>query len=102
MVQLTTLDAFALVLFAYISYHYLSRQVGAQTDRTTQPSQTAQKPLKSIMSAPRDDLAPPKDDPYTPEELKEYDGSTPGKPIYVAIKGTVVARLHHVMSQGAH
>ena|ERR1700733_1751859 len=98
MVQLTTLDGIALVLFAYISYHYLSRQTGAQTDRTTQPAQTSQKPLKSIMSAPRDDLAPPKDDPYTPEQLKEYDGSTAGKAIYVAIKGIVIARLLNVMS----
>lgn len=43
------------------------------------------------MQAPRDDLAPPKEDPYTTEELKAYDGSDPTKPIYVAIKG--VCRL---------
>jgi len=40
------------------------------------------------MQAARTDLAPPKDDPFTTEELKQYDGSDPSKPIYVAIKGT--------------
>lgn len=45
------------------------------------------KPLKSIMQAPRDDLAPPKDDPFTTEELKKYDGTDSSKPILVAIKG---------------
>ncbi|KAJ7504845.1 cytochrome b5-like heme/steroid binding domain-containing protein [Mycena galericulata] len=41
------------------------------------------------MQAPRDDLAPPKDDPFTLAQLKEFDGSDPSKPIYVSIKGTV-------------
>lgn len=40
------------------------------------------------MQAPRDDLLPAKDDPFTQEELKAYDGSDPDKPVYVAIKGT--------------
>ncbi|KAG9085153.1 hypothetical protein FS749_004654 [Ceratobasidium sp. UAMH 11750] len=34
-------------------------------------------------------LAPPKDDPYTLEQLKEFDGSDPNKPLYLSIKGTV-------------
>lgn len=45
------------------------------------------RPLKSIMQPAREDLAPPKDDPYTTEQLKQYDGSDPTKPILVAIKG---------------
>lgn len=45
------------------------------------------------MSAPRTDLAPPKDDPFTLEQLKEYDGKTGGKPIYVAIKGSLHYQL---------
>lgn len=97
MVEVTTLDGIALVLFFYISYHYLSRQSSAQFNSTAQSAQSAQsvqsaqRPLKSIMSAPRDDLAPPKDDPYTPEQLKAYDGADPDKPIYVAIKGMLIA-----------
>ncbi|KAK8866139.1 hypothetical protein IAR55_001290 [Kwoniella newhampshirensis] len=43
----------------------------------------------SIMSAPSTELAPPKDDPITPSQLSQYDGSDPSKPIYVAIKGRV-------------
>lgn len=42
---------------------------------------------KMAMSAPRTDLAPPKDDPFTLESLKAFDGSVPDKPIYVSIKG---------------
>jgi membrane-associated progesterone receptor component len=40
------------------------------------------------MQAAREDLAPPKDDPYTTEQLKQYNGSDPTKPIFVAIKGS--------------
>jgi predicted heme/steroid binding protein len=52
------------------------------------PAEDLKKPVKSIMQPPRDDLLPPKDDLYTTEELKQYDGSDPSKPIYVAIKGS--------------
>ncbi|KAJ7779807.1 hypothetical protein B0H16DRAFT_1830183 [Mycena metata] len=38
---------------------------------------------------PRDDLAPPKDDPFTLAQLAEFDGSGPSKPVYVAIKGAI-------------
>ncbi|KAF8585867.1 cytochrome b5 [Ramaria rubella] len=41
------------------------------------------------MSLEAPSLAPPKDDPITIEQLKQYDGSTPDTPIYVAIKGTI-------------
>ncbi|KAI9455255.1 cytochrome b5 [Lactarius psammicola] len=43
----------------------------------------------TIMQPERTDLPPPKDDPFTQEALKPFDGSDPAKPIYVAIKGTV-------------
>jgi membrane-associated progesterone receptor component len=39
------------------------------------------------MQAERADLGPPKDDPFTLEQLKAFDGSDPERPIYVAIKG---------------
>ncbi|KAF8683177.1 Cytochrome b5 [Rhizoctonia solani] len=38
---------------------------------------------------PPEPIAPPKDDPYTLEKLKEFDGQDPSKPVYVSIKGTV-------------
>ncbi|KAL9932696.1 hypothetical protein V8E36_008395 [Tilletia maclaganii] len=32
---------------------------------------------------------PPKDDPFTPAQLAEFDGTDPSKPVYVAVKGTI-------------
>ncbi|KAK7453327.1 hypothetical protein VKT23_012006 [Stygiomarasmius scandens] len=57
---------------------------------------------KSIMQPAREDLLPPKDDPYTLEQLKAYDGSDSSKPIYVSIKGTVfdVSRKTDVYGPG--
>lgn len=42
---------------------------------------------KSIMQPENSDLLPPRDDPYTQAQLKDFDGSDPSKPIYVSIKG---------------
>jgi membrane-associated progesterone receptor component len=97
MVKVTTLDGIALVLFVYLCYYYLSRPSSVQSQHTSQPAQSEERPLKSIMSAPRDDLAPPKDDPYTIEQLKAYNGSDPAKPIYVAIKGISIAYSLKIM-----
>jgi hypothetical protein len=50
------------------------------------------------MQPERTDLDPPKDDPFTQEQLKAYDGTDASKPVYVAIKGTIVplsTRLHY-------
>ncbi|KAJ8597441.1 progesterone binding protein [Rhizopogon salebrosus TDB-379] len=54
------------------------------------------------MQAPRDDLAPPKDDPFTLDQLKKFDGSDLSKPIYVSIKGIVfdVTRKRDVYGPG--
>jgi len=41
------------------------------------------------MQPERTDLAPPKNDPFTLEQLKEFDGKDPDKPVYISIKGTV-------------
>ncbi|KAF8882711.1 cytochrome b5 [Infundibulicybe gibba] len=74
---------------AYLLYrHYFTQQPAAPV-LTTPVNE--QKPLKSIMQPPREDLAPPKDDPFTPEQLQQYNGSDPSKPIYVAIK-----RVHDI------
>jgi len=34
-------------------------------------------------------LPPPKEDPFTLQQLKEFDGTNESKPIYISIKGTV-------------
>ncbi|KAG6853038.1 hypothetical protein C0991_007331 [Blastosporella zonata] len=89
MLDLNTLViyGFALALpAAYLTYRHYHRP--SQAVPSLAP-QTQQKPLKSIMQAAREDLAPPKDDPYTTDELKKYDGTAPGSLIYVAIKGTI-------------
>ncbi|KAI0266964.1 cytochrome b5-like heme/steroid binding domain-containing protein [Gloeopeniophorella convolvens] len=46
------------------------------------------------MQPARKDLAPPKDDPFTQEQLRAFDGSDANKPVYVAIKGTVFDVSH--------
>ena len=55
---------------------------------TAVPAEDNKRPLKSVMQSAREDLAPPKDDPFTTDQLKEYDGSDASKPILVAIKGS--------------
>ncbi len=55
--------------------------------RTQQPAPEQSTEPKSVMQPAQTDLAPPKDDPFTLEQLKEFDGTDPTKPIYVAIKG---------------
>jgi len=55
-----------------------------------QAEDTNSKPrTSSTMQPASDNLAGPLDVPYTQEQLKEFDGSDPSKPIYVAIKGTI-------------
>jgi hypothetical protein len=60
-------------------------------------SGSALKGTPSIMSgfAPKEavELAPPKDDPITREELAKCSGADPSQPIYVAIKGEIVYPL---------
>ncbi|KAJ7854687.1 cytochrome b5 [Mycena olivaceomarginata] len=84
---------------AYLAHRYTR---SAAPPPAPDPAPADEKPVKSIMQAPRDDLAPPKDDPFTLEQLKEFDGSDASKPIYVSIKGTVfdVSAKADVYGQG--
>lgn len=45
--------------------------------------------FKNPMQAPDVKLNAPLDTPYTTEQLKQYNGLTPGQPIYVAMKGII-------------
>lgn len=84
----TILKAALLALpVAYIYYHLYLKPT-AQAPPQEPEEKKEQEEQKTIMQAPRTDLAPPKDDPFTLEQLREFDGSTSDKPIYVAIKGT--------------
>ncbi|KAJ7161916.1 cytochrome b5 [Mycena crocata] len=80
---------YALVLL--LPAAYLARRYYRSPTPLSPPATTAaeEQPVKSIMQAPRQDLAPPQDDPFTLAQLKEFDGSNPSRPIYVSIKGTV-------------
>lgn len=68
-----------------VVYFFYRRRSSPTVTRV--PAEDNKRPLKSVMQAAREDLAPPKDDLYSLEQLKEYDGSDLSKPIYVAIKG---------------
>ena len=62
----------------------LSRPPAPSTQTVTEDNQSS---LKTVMQAPRDDLDPPKNDPFSQRDLAQYDGSDDTKPIYVSIKG---------------
>ncbi|TFK44035.1 cytochrome b5, partial [Crucibulum laeve] len=91
-IQSLVIYGLALVIpAAYLSFRLFSKPPSAAV-----PAENTEKPLKSIMQPPRQDLAPPKDDPFTTEQLKAYDGTDSSKPIYVAIKGTIFDVSHKV------
>ena len=75
------------VVFVVPIVYLIYRRSTSHTTVTSVPAEDNKRPLKSVMAAPIVELAPPKDDPFTTEELKKYDGSDTTKPIYVAIKG---------------
>ncbi|KAI5118880.1 hypothetical protein M0805_003555 [Coniferiporia weirii] len=58
-------------------------------DKSEDESTGTDDKTSSIMQAENSDLAPPRDDPFTLEQLKAFDGRDPEKPIYVSIKGDV-------------
>jgi len=86
------------ILILPLSYLILAARVRLSTLFKRSPARPEQTPaekepkkqLKTVMQPPRMDLAPPKDDPFTTEQLKEFDGTELSKPIYVAIKGWFV------------
>ncbi|KAF8149347.1 cytochrome b5 [Crassisporium funariophilum] len=84
MLELVKLGLAFVLPVLYLFYRHYSRPLPIAV-----PAEDNQKPLKTIMQAPKTDLAPPKDDPFTTEQLKQYDGTDPSKPILVAIKGTI-------------
>lgn len=77
-------------LLAALTLAYLFLRPTSPDSLQPEPEDTDPKPRTgSVMQSPSDNLADPLDVPYTQEQLKEFDGSDPSKPIYVAIKGMV-------------
>ena len=85
MLELVKYVVVLVVPVVYLIYRH--RRSSSLTTITAVPAEDNNRPLKSVMQAAREDLAPPKDDPFTTEQLKLYDGSDSTKAIYVAIKG---------------
>ncbi len=83
----TILKVALLALPAVYVYRRLYLKSAPQAPAETTEEKKEEEKTKTIMQPPRDDLAPPKDDPYTLEQLEQYDGTNADKPIYVAIKG---------------
>ena len=88
------------VLYAIVLAFPIAALFNHLTDKDTEPERSSapekesndssnqeKKSAPTIMQPERPDLPPPKDDPFTQEELRAFDGSDPNKPIYVAIKG---------------
>ncbi|THU84684.1 cytochrome b5 [Dendrothele bispora CBS 962.96] len=114
--SLTSAQLYSLLLLLPVSVFFLRKYAfTSDSNSTSSPStassstgsgndaeQSGTEETKSIMQPPREDLLPPKDDPYTLEELKAFDGSDPSKPVYVSIKGTVfdVSRKSDVYGRG--
>ncbi|KAI0694284.1 cytochrome b5-like heme/steroid binding domain-containing protein [Cytidiella melzeri] len=92
----TILIALLLAIPAVLIYHavYPAQTTPSSAAETSETEKKSEEQPKTIMQAARTDLAPPKDDPFTLEQLKEFDGSEPSKPIYVAIKGTIFDVSH--------
>lgn len=71
------------------------RRLTAYPKPTAKPAPAPQgdkdeKKSTTIMQPERTDLDPPKNDPFTQDQLKAYDGTDASKPVYVAIKGIIV------------
>lgn len=80
-------------LLAILTLTYFLLRPSPLDSPQPQVEDTNSKPrTSSTMQPPNDKLAEPLDTPYTREQLREFDGSDPSKPIYVAIKGTVTSR----------
>jgi hypothetical protein len=90
--------AFPLVIF----YYCLTADSKTETKlASAPPGDKDEKRSTTIMQPARTDLEPPKDDPFTQEQLGAYNGTDPSKPVYLAIKGTFVlsaASPHHTIA----
>ena len=88
--QIALLSLLALPVVYIVIYNLFtpsSRRPTPTVNSANESEEKTEDEPKSVMSPENTDLAPPKDDPFTLEQLKAYDGNDPSKPIYVSIKG---------------
>ena len=87
--------AIQLIVFTGFFFYWLNDSAPVPIPRgpLTKANQTNSNPklndFKNPMQAPDVVLNAPLDTPYTTEQLKQYNGLTEGKPIYVAMKGII-------------
>src|SRR6266702_1041424 len=93
------LYALALVLPLAVLVHHLTEPERSAPESNTSSQEknstsetTTTTIMTTIMQPERIDLPPPKDDPFTQDALKAFDGTDPAMPVYVAIKGAPCSR----------
>ncbi|KAH6873489.1 cytochrome b5-like heme/steroid binding domain-containing protein [Coprinopsis sp. MPI-PUGE-AT-0042] len=69
----------------------LDRRPSSLPSSAPPTKEEAEQPLETVTQPPVAGLDPPKDNPYSVEQLKDYDGEDLSKPIYVTVKGTIFA-----------
>ena len=74
----------------YYLYLVPEKRPENSTTTTSNEKEAEDEQPKTVMQPENPELAPPRDDPFTAEQLKEFDGSDESKPIYVAIKRSLV------------
>jgi hypothetical protein len=86
--------AFPLAVLFYFQRLIVDPKPESEPEPTpvTPPVEKRENNTITMMQPESTDLAPPKDDAFTQEELKAYDGNDSTKPVYVAIKGTSSAQ----------
>ncbi len=79
---------FLLIILAVpvLYYLYLAPSRSPKTTTASNEKKNGDDQPQTVMQPENPELAPPLDDPFTVEQLKEFDGSHESKPIYVAIK----------------
>lgn len=87
------LYALALVFPLAVLFQHFTDTDSAPESKSSS-SQEKKTTMTTIMPPERVDLPPPKDDPFTQESLKAFDGTDSTKPVYVAIKGAPCAPAH--------
>ncbi|KAG8895205.1 hypothetical protein FRC01_012509, partial [Tulasnella sp. 417] len=80
--QPQVLVALAIAIPAAIAFQYFttSGQTAVRSAHQQYPSN------QTIMSPPKEDLPPPKSDPFTLDELTRFNGTDESLPIYVSIR----------------
>jgi len=88
---ITGIAAAAIAVVISVSVYNQTRSSAPQpaTASDTKTNEQGDEASESIMPPPMFDLDPPKDDVFTVEQLRLYDGSNEERPVFVAIKGGV-------------